>query len=272
MIKFKSILLENLSLKEIMDTKSNRKILAFIDKKKPDFKSKVRDYMSKSNLLQPFKKTKINQDITLFLKKYLESDQDEITILTFLYLLNYDVDNFLTDELNFGDNVYLTTIEHVGDITETTISPWVDCEYCDGMGEESDLCSFCGGTGEVEEDDGEDIHSEECIDCGGTGSVPYTCKYCGGDGGYYEETIISNQDFYIDSFLTNVDMTYESPSQLETGDFIDFVGLHSDDIICFYKSSVEVKSDDNETLDNINEILEVYSDKITFFDIKYTIY
>lgn len=188
MIKLTQILKE--SSNDNLDNPVYRKYLNALVKKNPQFIDEAKGYIHPKLL----RDSKIfNHGYSNFYGKlskffgsgFFDLDSDRIKDLIFLFMINLDVKNFLTDELNVGQNFnYLrfSFIEPGYDYNSS--DEWVDCDYCDGIGSSRDDCQTCDGSGEVMGDDDE---TYTCNDCGGSGEVDNDCSYCGGDGGWDEE-------------------------------------------------------------------------------------
>lgn len=265
MIKFKNILFES-SVDNELDNKINRKYLYLIDRHIPDIREKTDIYLNHYNN-QSYDKQLFYRDMRSFLENDSMLASSEVNILLFLWLLNYKVNNFLTDKLNLGEDLFLCTVEYTGeDVNYDTSEEWEDCSDCEGSGVETRECQFCSGSGEIEDPDSEEGDTLVCDDCDGSGEVVKFCNSCGGEGGYPVEEEYSHQSVYYDVYiLTNKisDDIYDYNS------FSELLGIVEPLIYCKMYSK---KYERDSRVDNMgaeDELEDLYIYNITPSNIKY---
>jgi hypothetical protein len=221
-----------------------------------------------------------------FFKHELSLENKDTKNLVFLYLINIDVNNFLTDRISTGEGFRLTFISCTSpNIEEDYREESYQCGDCHGSGEvectncngEGSLeCGYCGGEGmEIETDEeGEEQEiecnecrgegNETCDDCEGSGKV--SCDYCDGDGEqntrehYYQMEEISYMVIATDVL------------EWVNSDVDDFFERNSKNIyMTLDKEYVEsIQVDYEEEFNNkVNEIIDVINgNEITLDDIE----
>ena len=199
-----------------------------------------------------------------FFLKELHLSVEQTNDLIFLYIINLNVDNFLTDELSTGEEYTLSYITCTDDdISEDfrDISYGcencggegsIECRDCDGSG--SLNCGYCDGNGtEIETDEEEGEIETDCSECRGSGTE--TCNNCDGQGwetcnncdgqGYFEDEEI----YYT---LSEIQYTVLSKGVLKdsgSGYVTDFFEIDNPDIYIITKKTV---SEIHEELDEAN--------------------
>jgi hypothetical protein len=104
--------------------------------------------------------------------------RDDILIILFLYVLNQNVKNYLTEPLNTGEGYNLYSVSYNGPLDEDEEEEEEECDNCQGSGSIESECEECEGSGRIEVD-GE---WEECSVCQGDGVKEIECKDCDGYG------------------------------------------------------------------------------------------
>lgn len=286
-MKFINIIKES-SYQSNLDNIFYRKCLNMLSNSEPDLKD---FFWEKVYCDDCFSDTSIiysNQYKRLikFFKDELSLDNKDTKNLIFLYLINIDVNNFLTDRISTGEGFRVSFISCTGpNIEEDYREESYQCEECHGSGEvectncngEGSLeCGYCGGEGmEVETDEeGEEQEiecseckgegNETCDDCEGSGKV--SCDYCDGDGEqntrehYYQMEVISYMVIATDKL------------EWENSDVDDFFERNSRNIyMTLDKEYVEnIQVDYEEEFENrVNEITDVINgNEITLGDIE----
>ena len=262
MIKLTQILNESESNLSYLDNKVYRKYLNVLNTKHPELQNEVKKYVYPEWGQVFDESSSYNKIIKFFGVGFFNLDKEEISDLVFLYILNLDVKNFLTEELNVGNGLYFVTMEMAEEgfdyYTETQS---VTCDECSGRGSEPETCSSCSGTGEIEDSDGE---TETCDECDGTGEEEVDCDYCS-DGEYDEEinsvTKTINKWFMI--------MT-EKPDFPQINNGSDFIEKYGDKVYMFTDVRTEEQTSEweNDLADDL-EILDYDVDEINKFSIKY---
>ena len=130
---------------------------------------------------------KNNQNIRPSLKQLGLSDGELITKLFLLLSFNskekiLEAYEKRDTSIIYSGPFYNAKVEFYGEIYEDEEYVEDDCEYCDGKGYGTEDCYPCGGSGEIEDEDGDYV---TCSDCGGSGEAEDDCEYCGGSG--YQE-------------------------------------------------------------------------------------
>jgi hypothetical protein len=262
MIKLTQILNESESNLSYLDNKVYRKYLNVLNTKHPELQNEVKKYVYPEWGQVFDESSSYNKIIKFFGVGFFNLDKEEISDLVFLYILNLDVKNFLTEELNVGNGLYFVTMEMAEEgfdyYTETQS---VTCDECSGRGSERETCSNCGGSGQIEDSDGE---TETCDECDGTGEEEVDCDYCS-DGEYDEEinsvTKTINKWFMI--------MT-EKPDFPQINNGSDFIEKYGDKVYMFTDVRTEEQTSEweNDLADDL-EILDYDVDEINKFSIKY---
>lgn len=252
-MKFIDIIKES-SYQSNLDNIFYRKCLNMLSNSEPDLKD---FFWQKVYCDDCFSDTSIiysNQFIRLtqFFKHELSLDNKDTKNLIFLYLINIDVNNFLTDRISTGEGFRLSFISCTGpNIEEDYREESFQCEECHGSGEVE--CTNCNGEGSL-----------ECDDCEGSGKV--SCDYCDGDGEqntrehYYQMEVISYMVIATDKL------------EWENSDVDDFFERNSRNIyMTLDKEYVEnIQVDYEEEFENkVNEITDVINgNEITLGDIE----
>ena len=265
MIKLTQILNESESNLSYLDNKVYRKYLNVLNTKYPELQNEVKKYVY-PEWGQVFDESVVYNKITKFFGvDFFNLDKEEINELLFLFIINLNVKNFLTEELNVGNGLFFITMEMAEegfDYYSETES--ITCDDCHGRGSETETCTSCGGSGQIEDEDGE---METCDECDGSGSVEEECSYCGGDGEYDEDsnsvTKTINKWFMI--------MT-EKPDFPKIDNGSDFIEKYGDKVYMFTDVRSEEQTSDweNDLPDDL-EILDYDVDVINKFTIRYMI-
>jgi hypothetical protein len=265
MIKLTNILKESEGNLSYLDNKVYRKYLNVLNTKHPELQNEVKKYVYPEWGQVFDESSSYNKIIKFFGVGFFNLDREEISDLVFLYILNLDVKNFLTEELNVGDGLYFVTMEMAEEgfdyYTETQS---VTCDECRGRGSEPETCSSCSGTGEIENYDGE---TETCDECDGTGEVEVDCDYCSGDGEYDEE--INSVTKTINKWFMIMAEKPDFP-QIDNGS--DFIEKYGDKVYMFtdVRTQEQTSEWENNLADDL-EILDYDVDEINKFSIRYTI-
>ena len=265
MIKLTQILNESEGNLSYLDNKVYRKYLNVLNTKYPELQNEVKKYTYPDWGVVFDESVSYNKIVKFFGAGFFNLDKEEINDLLFLFILNLNVKNFLTEELNVGNRLLFVTMEMAEegyDYYSETES--VSCDECQGRGSETEACSYCEGSGEIENGDGE---TERCDECDGTGSVEEDCDYCGGDGEYDEDvnsvTKTINKWFMI--------MT-EKPDFPEINNGGDFIEKYGDKVYMFTDVRTEEQTSEWENnLPDDLEILDYDVDNINKFSIRYMI-
>ena len=265
MIKLTQILNESEGNLSYLDNKVYRKYLNVLNTKYPELQNEVKKYVY-PEWGQVFDESVVyNKIIKFFGVDFFNLDKEEINELLFLFIINLNVKNFLTEELNVGDGLFFITMEMAEegfDYYRETES--ITCDDCHGRGSETETCTSCGGSGQIEDEDGE---METCDECDGSGSVEEECSYCGGDGEYDEDlnsvTKTINKWFMI--------MT-EKPDFPKIDNGSDFIEKYGDKVYMFtdVRSEEQTSEWENDLPDDL-EILDYDVDVINKFTIRYMI-
>jgi hypothetical protein len=266
MIKLTQILNESESNLSYLDNKVYRKYLNVFNTKYPELQNQVKRYVYPEWGDMIFNESVSYSSITTFFGiGFFNLDKEEISDLVFLYILNLDVKNFLTEELNVGNGLYLVTMEMAEegfDYYSETES--VSCDDCHGRGSETETCTSCGGSGQIEDSDGE---TETCDECDGTGEVEVECDYCGGAGEYDEDT--NSVTKTINKWFMIMTEKPDFPKIDNGGDFIEKYG-DKVFMITGARSEEQTSEWENNLPDDL-EILDWDVDVINKFSIRYMI-
>lgn len=276
-----------------LDSIANRKILNLVLKHHPELKTKLKDYYKNSETL-PYRKNYVYRTITNFMEtKAGINDTEIINQVTLLFLINPYVSDFLNEKLENGSNNFFTYFEYTGDEIEV-YDEWENktckecrgygtevCNMCNGSGVGGD-CYTCDGTGEIEDEDGEEGDTLVCDECDGGGEE--TCEWCVGDGesdceychgqGEVEEEFQSHQlktyeKRYI-SFEPLNDPDVSLPNRERPIDY--FMEINEDKKILLWDVYVDKeysKHDDSEIVNDLNDVIQFKSEKLTNWDFKY---
>lgn len=118
--------------------------------------------------------------------------RDDILIILFLYVLNQNVKNYLTEPLNTGEGYNLYSVSYNGPLDELEQEYDDECDNCNGHGSIESECDLCEGSGRIEVDgewekcsvcQGYAVKEIECGDCYGSGidsymSIEYEIRNC----------------------------------------------------------------------------------------------
>jgi hypothetical protein len=85
-------------------------------------------------------------ELKYFFTDVLHLEKHQVNDLIFLYIINLNVDNFLTDKLSTGEEFSLSYINCTDEIKEDYRDVTERCSDCDGSGKET--CGYCDGSGE----------------------------------------------------------------------------------------------------------------------------
>lgn len=264
MIKLTQILNESEGNLSYLDNKVYRKYLNVLNKKYPELQNEVREYIypkievgQQFNVSKPYYKM-----FDFFGMGFFNLDVDDKCDLIFLFILNLDVKDFLTEELNVANGLYFVTMEMAEegfDYYSETQS--VSCDDCHGRGSETETCTSCGGSGEYDEDNGETETCDECSD----GIVYVDCDYCGGSGEFDED---------INSVAKTINTWFmimtEKPDFPQVEDGSDFIEKYADKVyvITAIKGNEEVDIDVSNLPDDL-EITDYDVDEPYKFGIRY---
>ena len=253
-----------------LDTPVNRKILNLVLKHHPELKTKLMDYYKNSETL-PYRKNYVWRTITNFMEakagiddiEYSKHDDSEIV-------------NDPNDEIEVYDEWENVTCDDCRGYGTS------ECNMCNGNGVNGD-CYTCDGTGEIEDEDGEEGDTLVCDECNGGGEE--TCEWCAGDGeadceychghGEVENEFQSHQlktyaKWYI-SFEPLRDPNVNLRPNRER--FIDyFMEINEDKKILLWDAEEDIeysKHDDSEIVNDPNDVIEFESGKLTNWDFKY---
>jgi len=226
------------------------------------------------------------RELRNFFQDELHLSVKQTNDLIFLFIINLNVDNFLTDRLSTGEEYTLTYITTTDEIKEDYRDLTERCDDCDGQGEvecttcdgEGSLeCGYCGGSGvEMETDDeGEEqeiecsecrgASNETCNDCDGHGKI--TCSYCDGSGEWYDR-----EHYYL---LEEIQYTVLNIGKLKdpgNGDVTDFFEINKDNIYMIIRKDYTQTFDEvyeNDLPHGSNEVtdIESYNNYITHFSV-----
>jgi hypothetical protein len=264
MIKLTQILNESESNLSYLDNKVYRKYLNVLNTKYPELQNEVKRYVYPEWGQVFDESSSYNKIIKFFGVGFFNLDKEEISDLVFLYILNLDVKNFLTEELNVGDGLYFVTMEMAEEgFDYYTENQTVTCDECSGRGSERETCSNCGGSGQIEDSDGE---TETCDECDGTGEEEVDCDYCS-DGEYDEE--INSVTKTINKWFMIMTEKPDFP-KIENGS--DFIENYGDKVYMFtdVRSEEQTSEWENDLSDDL-EILDYDVDEINKFSIRYSI-
>lgn len=212
MIKLTDILNETLYQDLKLVDNNIRKILHAIKLLNPGIHDSLNHWVDTNNnrinevSYTPFDKSPIFNLIKEFLENAIGiknvPQQRKIIIL---YIINSKVDNFLTDPMDFGDNLYLYSIEYTSEEPdELEMSDYIECSRCYGVGNQHIDCENCDGGGQLTyyEDDGEE-YWDDCPECEGEGEHPVDCVHCGGEGGFDSEYVEYKLGIYKRVYISN---------------------------------------------------------------------
>lgn len=279
-----------------IDSIANRKILNLVLKHHPELKTKLMDYYKNSETL-PYRKNYVYRTITNFMEaKAGIYDTEIMNQVTLLFLINPYVTDFLNEKLENGSNNFFTYFEYTGDEIEV-YDEWEnetcddcrgygtsECNMCNGNGVNGD-CYTCDGTGEIEDEDGEEGDTLVCDECNGGGEE--TCEWCAGDGesdceycdghGEVEKEFQSHQlNIYTKRYISfeplndpDVDLR---PNRERPIDY--FMEINEDKKILLwdvYNDKEYSKNDDSEIVNDLNDVIDFKSEKLTNWDFKYSL-
>jgi hypothetical protein len=269
MIKLTNILKESESNLSYLDNKVYRKYLNVLNKKYPEIQNEVKKYVYPNNEWgvefndsKPYKKM-----FDFFGADFFNLDVEEKSDLIFLFIINLNVNDFLTEKLNVGDGLYFVTLEVAQEGSEyETETNRVTCDECNGRGSETYECPYCEGTGEISNEEDETF---ACDDCNGSGENEEECSYCGGDGEYDEEE--ERYTKHIEKW--NMIMT-EKPnlSQIDYGAY--FIENYKDKVYMMIEmnSFWDTKTENYESqLPEDSEILDYDVSEANRFGIRYIV-
>jgi len=219
MIKLTNILLE--SEDNVLSEIQLRRVLSIIDKSQPKLKIELKNYLRKSKNIG-FEDSDVYRTISNFLRENLDlTNRYIVKQITLTYLINPNVVDFTKDKIFLPTDMYLTIVEYTeDDYVVTDETDWVNCPECDGWGTEEcydcdgsgkdESCDECGGSGEIEDPNGEEGDTLVCDECDGSGEMNcyrcdgsgnYDCSHCGGDSEIEEEyekyELTTITDYYI---------------------------------------------------------------------------
>jgi hypothetical protein len=286
-MKFINIIKES-SYQSKLDNIFYRKCLNMLSNSEPDLKD---FFWQKVYCDDCFSDTSIiysNQYKRLvnFFKHELSLENKDTKNLVFLYLINIDVNNFLTDRISTGEGFRLTFISCTSpNIEEDYREESYQCGECDGDGDvscgecdgEGNLeCGYCGGSGSEIETDGEGEEQEiECSECRGAGnetcgecdgSGKVSCDYCDGAGEQH------TRDHYYQMEEISYMVIATDVLEWVNSDVDDFFERNSKNIyMTLDKEYVEtIQVDYEEEFNNkVNEIIDVFNgNEITLDDIE----
>lgn len=269
-----------------LDNKFYRKCLNYLDQNIPELREFITPhiYDGESYSGPTFKYSRQSKIMSDFFKKDLGLDDQDTNNLIFLYLINIDVDDFLTDPISVGNGLNFSFVTATSpDIEENYGSEWEPCGECDGEasvecdecnGAGSSTCDFCDGYGEINDGDDEyecpDCNGDgeiNCTVCGGEGYVP--CKYCGGEGKVEQDTLEYSLDeieyWLITSGELNTDFT-------DVGDFFE---KNKENILILITREIidTITSEFSADLPTEGQIINVnQGQQITTFDIEFNIF
>jgi len=286
-MKFINIINES-SYQSNLDNIFYRKCLNMLSNSEPDLKDffwqKVYcdDCFSDSSIIY----SNQYKRLVNFFKHELSLENKDTKNLVFLYLINIDVNNFLTDRISTGEGFRLTFISCTSpnieeDYREETYqcdechgSGEVECRNCDGEGNLE--CGYCDGEGMKIETDGEGEEqeiecsecggagNENCYDCDGSGKIP--CDYCDGAGEQH------TRDHYYQMEEISYMVIATDVLEWVNSDVDDFFERNSKNIyMTLDKEYVEsIQVDYEEEFNNkVNEIIDVINgNEITLDDIE----
>ena len=167
MIKLTQILNESEGNLSYLDNKVYRKYLNVLNTKYPELQNEVKKYVYPDWGVVFDESVVYNKIAKFFGVDFFNLDKEEINELLFLFIINLNVKNFLTEELNVGNGLFFITMEMAEegfDYYSETES--ISCDDCHGRGSEPETCTSCGGSGQIEDEDGE---METCDECDGSG-------------------------------------------------------------------------------------------------------
>ena len=182
MLKLTTILKEDY-IRTMLDNPTNRRLLNIIAKNN-DLST---IYYNKSN---PFLRQM--HDVKQFIKDtlYIE-DEAQVAQLLWIIFLNGDID-YLKDDLDISTDFQVYEIYYYTDMEEEEEDREIDCDSCNGYGQNTEDCDMCAGSGEEEtgekDEDGDPI-MQECPDCEGTGDIDNDCDWCAGSGSQTEDFV-----------------------------------------------------------------------------------
>jgi hypothetical protein len=261
-MKFINILNENISN---LGNPFYRKCLNLFSINHPELKDYflTRTNCSDCHQINSIEKTHPFRVIKNFFLNELHLSVEQTNDLIFLYIINLNVDNFLTDELSTGEEYTLSYISCTDDdISEDFRDSSYQCDNCDGEGsiECGDCdgsgnlnCGYCDGEGSIETDEEQEEIETNCRDCGGSGNETCnncdgqgweTCDNCGGQGYFDDE-----ETYYT---LSEILYTVLSKGVLKdsgSGYVADFFDINKDNIYIITKETV---SEIHEELDESN--------------------
>lgn len=216
------------------------------------------------------------RELKYFFTDVLHLEKHQVNDLIFLYIINLNVDNFLTDKLSTGEEFTLSYINCTDEIKEDYRDVTERCSDCDGQGEiecttcdgDGSLeCGYCGGSGvETETDDeGEEQEiecsecrgagNETCIDCDGSGKE--TCRYCDGSGEWYDR-----EHYYILEEIQYTVLNLGDFKMPGNDDVTDFFQINKDKIymvINKFYSDVHEETYEGDLPYESNEIIDIES-------------
>ncbi len=268
MIKLTNILKESSSHLSYLDNKIYRKYLNVLNKKYPELQSEVKKYVFPNewgiqfNDSRPYKKM-----FDFFGTDFFNLDVEEKTDLIFLFIINLNINDFLTEKLNVGDGLYFVKLDVVGSGSSyDTETERFTCDECSGRGSETFECPYCNGVGEITNDEDETF---SCDECNGSGETEEECSYCGGDGEYESE-----EDRYTKHIEQWSMIMTEEPNftQVDYGD--DFIKKYKDKVYMMTEMNPEwdTKIENYESqLPEDLEILDYDVSEANRFGIRYIV-
>lgn len=244
-MKFINIINEDINHSNL-DNLFYRKCLNLFSINHPEIRDKFLTKVNCSDCYEdgPLIYTTFFKELRNFFTDDLHLENNQVNDLIFLYIINLNVDNFLTDKLSTGEEFSLSYItctdetkEDYRDVTENCSDcsgqGEVECSTCDGEG--SLECGYCDGSGvETETDDEGEEQEIECSDCRGAGnetcndcdgSGKETCGYCDGSGEWYDR-----EHYYIMEEIQYTVLNIGDFKMPGNDDIIDFFQINKDKI------------------------------------------
>lgn len=293
MIKLINILLE--SEDNVLSEIQLRRVLSIIDKSQPKLKIELKNYLRNSKNIS-FEDSNVYITISKFLRENLDlTDNYIVKQITLTYLINPNVIDFTKDKIFLPTDMYLTIVEYTEEDYEVTDeTDWVDCPECDGWGTEEcyecdgsgkdESCGECGGSGEIEDPNGEEGDTLVCDECDGSGEMncyrcdgegKYDCSHCGGDSEIEEEYEKYKLTTITDYYISYVKLPEKVRNIMDDNRYsfgMDYFYEWDDTFILWRRNytSEESKDGTDDISESPNELLNYpESVKITDKDVRY---
>ncbi len=280
MIKFTDILNETLYEKLDLVDDNIRKILHMIKSLNPGIHDTLNHWVDvNSNRVNkvsytPFDKSPVFNLIKEFLENTLGiKDGAQQKKIIILYIINSKVDNYLTDPIDFGDNLYLYSIEYTSEEPdELEMSDYIECSRCYGVGHQHVDCDNCDGGGQLTYyDDDDEEYWDDCPECNGEGEHPVECVHCGGEGGFDSEYVEYKLGIHKRDYISNGKIEISEVEWNEKPPIEVLKKYFSNEIFWYWYLENDFADSPDELNYPIDQVIELWGDKLNDDDIMFNL-